>query len=1007
MITDTGYIPEEIAQKIKNAAVMKDIIAEEVDLKKSGSAWIGDCPCCGAKKKLNVSPSKSIWKCFVCNEYGKDAISFLIKAKGYNYPETLRILAERYNIEITAQQSPKQKKKRGNRKVSFRNNQLKESGIPDKYQKYHFSRDTKSTDRYECDRYQAATIDKAWNVVAGDDMVLHYIDLNWSPMNYRTDKGKKLPLLRVRWANPSLHKNKEGKEAKYKSPYKSGSHLWLPNYIIKAYQGHTIIETLYICEGEKKADAMCLNGMPAVGVMGIHNFAKSGDMPHQFELLIKRCGIAKVVFVLDADWQEISISNIKKSVDQRPRTFFSSVLKFRNYFYAYVNEGIELSIYFAHGIESIYKGVDDLLMRQFSTKEERLKLQEDFGKAMIDREGKGKYVNAYNITTVSVYKIQEFWNLHSRVTFFEKHKEALKVLPHFKYKQLQYRYNKEAEEFELSQKLLPWEQYWREEVWEDKRGRERKKYEFDYSNILEFLRNRGFGLFEVANDNYRFIHSEGKVIKEVTHHHIQRFVLDFTRELDQKPVVELLLRGGKQYLGPDKLGQMYYKKPVFMESDKDCQYLYFKNCYWKITADDIEQRDLKELPNYIWQDKIIDFEPTYIGKPMIRVERRKDQWIMAETPEMKKCDMANFELKASWFSWENSQELHNEDGKKYYVSREKPIPETKEEKILTVTHFVNKIIGNGYMLHEYRDWSNMRAVVAMDGKESTVGKSMGGTGKSVYMKKFKYLVPMEVLDGKQSKLEDDSHLYGDLDERTAIVLFDDVRTNFKFEFLFSHITTGLKANPKNDKRFFVLPPKFGITTNHDLNGSGNSFERRQYKVSFSDYFNEYRTIGDEFGTQFFHEWDNEQWNLFYNYIATCIQVYLKFGMKYSLIKDEALERRKLRQSIGENFLDWAILAYDAEEGNFLNKKIEKVFACEHYLTQYPGDKRYVNPKRFKEKLLLFARYMNYEVNPGVTSKDGRIKSDSKEFIILANDKFNSSRIPVVKDIADLYNTNPF
>jgi len=55
MITDTGYIPEEIAQKIKNAAVMKDIIAEEVDLKKSGSAWIGDCPCCGAKKRLQLS----------------------------------------------------------------------------------------------------------------------------------------------------------------------------------------------------------------------------------------------------------------------------------------------------------------------------------------------------------------------------------------------------------------------------------------------------------------------------------------------------------------------------------------------------------------------------------------------------------------------------------------------------------------------------------------------------------------------------------------------------------------------------------------------------------------------------------------------------------------------------------------------------------------------------------------------------------------------------------------
>ena len=77
----------------------------------------------------------------------------------------------------------------------------------------------------EADRYQAATIDKFWNVVPGDDMILHYLDIDGKPLAYKTQKGARRPLIRVRWANPALHKDKDGKPVKYKSPYKSGSHF--------------------------------------------------------------------------------------------------------------------------------------------------------------------------------------------------------------------------------------------------------------------------------------------------------------------------------------------------------------------------------------------------------------------------------------------------------------------------------------------------------------------------------------------------------------------------------------------------------------------------------------------------------------------------------------------------------------------------------------------------------------------------------------------------------------
>jgi hypothetical protein len=766
--------------------------------------------------------------------------------------------------------------------------------------------------------------------------------------------------------------------------------------VIDAYQKAHLIETLYIIEGEKKASKMCAEGMMTVGTAGIHNFAGRNEMPHQFQLLIKKCGIKKVVFVLDADWQDISIKNLENSVDQRPKTFFSAIKKFRDYFYAYVNEGIDLGIYFAYGKEVVYKGMDDLLVRNFKNKEERAKLKADFEAAMIDREGEGEYVNVFNITTISEHKLKEFWHLQGRPAFFKQHAEQLKVLPFFKYGQLKYRWEEEEKGFELIQKLLPQEQYWRVEEAETRSGNVKKTYVFDYVQILEFLRNRGFGLYEASPDNYRYVHIEDRIVKEVTHHKIQRYVLNFTRELDHsKPILELLLRGGKQYLGPDKLSQMYYKKPQFNESDQDTQYLYFKNCYWKITKDKIEQRDLKELPKYVWQDKIIDFEPEYIGHPMMDVMRKDQEWRVKDAPEFKQCEMAQFYLKSSWFSWKNNQELHTDkEGRKSYVVRDKPIPETKVERQLTMANLVSKMIAAGYVLHDYRNWGLMKAIVCMDGLESEIGKSMGGTGKSIWGKQFKHMVPMEVLDGKKAKIEDDNHLYESVDERTSAILFDDVRVNFNFEFLFSHITTGIKVNPKGEKRFDVLPPKFIITTNHALNGDGSSYDRRQYVLSFSDYFNRDRTVGDEFGGQFFHEWNHEQWNLFYNWQATCIQTYLRFGMTYEIPKT-ALTRRKLRQKIGENFLDWATLMYHPEGGPFLNKKVEKVYACEKFLEEYSQDRKWVNPKRFKEKLLLFAEYSGYAINPIQAGKDGRIKSNGKEFFIIANEQFKAAEFVTI------------
>lgn len=997
-MTMTKFISPDKADQIKGSADLLDVASDYLQLQKQGTSHVADCPCCGARNKLNINQKKNIWKCFVCDEGGTGATSFLMKTQGKSYPEALQLLADKYNITIEEEVSVS--RTRGNRKQSFRDAQLLASGIPLSYQKYTIQ---KNEAAYELDRYQSATKDKSWNILPeGDDMILHYLDLDGRVMNYKGKSSKPQPLMRVRWSNPSLHLNKDGKPMKYQSPSGSGSQLWIPNAMIDAYKSHKIIETLYITEGEKKADKMCLEGLPTVGIMGIHNFSTHGDMPYHFELLIKRCSVANVVFVFDSDWQDISLSNPSKSIESRPASFFKAAEKFRSYFKAYYNEGIELELFMAHGKDAVHKGMDDLLVHELKGKESELK--EDFDKAMISRDGQGTYVNVYKVTTMSSYKLKEFWNLHSNTKFLDHHKEQLSKLREFKFKGLTWRFNKDDNRFELAQQLLPQEQYWRRIYdGEAKDGTPKYKYQFHYGNALEFYRNRGFFLYEYGPEKFRFVKVEGKILTETTVHAIQKYTLNYTREIGEKAVIELLLRGGDQYLGQKKLQNMYEITPEINKSDQNCMYLYFKNGFWKITKDEIIQRPLSELPKHIWSDKIIDFEPSLLDNPMVDISTNDDDIEVKLSDDAKRSHIANFYKNSSDFNWKQRQELKEEEGVKYWDEKEDAPLYSKEQQQTTNKNFIAKMIAAGYVLHDYIDYGNAKAIVCIDGLESEVGKSEGGTGKSVWAKQFEHLVPQLVIDGMKKNLEDDNHIYENADERTQIILFDDVRVNFNFQFLFSHITTGLTINEKGVKRYNIEPRKFIITTNHMLNGDSNSHRRRQYYISFSDYYNEYRTLKDDFGCLLFHEWEHDQWNLFYNWIATCIQTYLKYGLQFKIDSGD-VQRRKLRQKIGENFLEWASLSYHPEGSAFLNNKVSKEFACNKYLDSYPQDRKFMNPRKFKKKIQQYAEYAGLEYNPGVESADGRLKNNGKEYIILATKDYDENASLFINSEVDMFRT---
>lgn len=93
-------ISRSTIDRIFETARVEEVIGEFVQLKKSGSNFKGLSPFTDERTpSFMVSPVKQIWKDFSSGK-GGNAISFLMEHEHYSYPEAIRYLAKKYNIEI-------------------------------------------------------------------------------------------------------------------------------------------------------------------------------------------------------------------------------------------------------------------------------------------------------------------------------------------------------------------------------------------------------------------------------------------------------------------------------------------------------------------------------------------------------------------------------------------------------------------------------------------------------------------------------------------------------------------------------------------------------------------------------------------------------------------------------------------------------------------------------------------------------------------------------------------
>ena len=407
---------------------------------------------------------------------------------------------------------------------------------------------------------------------------------------------------------------------------------------------------------------------------------------------------------------------------------------------------------------------------------------------------------------------------------------------------------------------------------------ENDKTHISKQNFKRFLEENGFCKLQLEH-GYILLKVSKNIVREVEIFNIKDFVIDYLKRLDEDhfketpriKVIDAVIKGAPQHFVQTFLEFLETKNLEFLRDTKEKGFLFFSNCFVEISKAKVEVKKYEELEGFIWDRQVIH-------KRFI-VEKRE-------------AEFARF-----------IRNICNDDEQRVFSLRS----------------------GIGYLLHNYKDSTNAKAIIFLDEKLSD--GAAGRSGKGLVAQAIGKLRKTIRLDGRNFNFSK-SFSFQSVTLDTAIIEFNDVTKRFNFDKLFSIITDDITVEKKNQNEI-IIPfhesPKIIISTNYTIEGSDDSTLDRQFVVEFSDHYNRMNRPIDEFGHRFFDEWSNEEWNYFLNYMIGCLQLYLSKGMIQC--NHINLEKKKLINATCEEFAEY----FEALE---LGKEFQKKDLLENFRSEY-------------------------------------------------------------------------
>ncbi|MGC6431365.1 MAG: DNA primase [Jejuia sp.] len=112
-------ISQSSIDQVFETARVEEVIGDFVQLKKAGSNFKGLSPFSDERTpSFMVSPVKQIWKDFSTGK-GGNAVTFLMEHEHFTYPEAIKYLAKKYNIEIEETEQTNEQKEAANERESL------------------------------------------------------------------------------------------------------------------------------------------------------------------------------------------------------------------------------------------------------------------------------------------------------------------------------------------------------------------------------------------------------------------------------------------------------------------------------------------------------------------------------------------------------------------------------------------------------------------------------------------------------------------------------------------------------------------------------------------------------------------------------------------------------------------------------------------------------------------------------------------------------------------------
>jgi hypothetical protein len=301
----------------------------------------------------------------------------------------------------------------------------------------------------------------------------------------------------------------------------------------------------------------------------------------------------------------------------------------------------------------------------------------------------------------------------------------------------------------------------------------------------------------------------------------------------------------------------------------------------------------------------------------------------------------------------------------------------------------------GYLLHAFFD-TKLFAINFTDMHMDEDGEANGRSGKTLLGQGIgKMLNPNTKDTAIYTEISGRDFSHADLRKYdacnidTKLVHLNDLPKKFDVEKIFNLITEGVQVQ-KIYKAKFLIRAKIILSSNQTLYIKGESAKDRIMPFEISDYY--YSGFGpdDEFKHWFFSDWDDAEWARFDEFMQSCVQYYLRYGV----LKTQGvnLNRRTVRDHTDNDFVVWmdyqfAEKDYDGNQnmyqlkicprsGNEKDYRINKKELYTRWIENSPKDKTTISMRRFTIWVKFYVERLYTNVNI-----IDHIRSNGEDFMV--------------------------